>query len=127
VSAAVDASGSVAAKFPRGDNRIRWAHLSCGALRRLATAALFAAVALSASAQEAQSLAQQAKNPFADLVNLQFFYDANLGVAPANNTQQALTVEPLVPLHLNSDWIIVTRTSLQLTQPVDPARTPSLP
>jgi hypothetical protein len=81
-------------------------------LRRLATAALFAAVALSASAQEAQSLAQQAKNPFADLVNLQFFYDANLGVAPANNTQQVLTVQPLVPFHLNSDWIVVTRTIL---------------
>jgi len=97
---------------------MRWFSLSCGALRRLATAALLSAVALSASAQETQSLAQQAKNPFADLVNLQFFYDANLGVAPANNTQQVLTVEPLVPFHLNSDWIIVTRTSLPLiTQP----------
>ena len=81
-------------------------------MRVLATAALLTAVVLSASAQEAQSLAQAAKNPFADLVNLQFFYDANLGVAPANNTQQVVTVEPLVPFHLSSDWIVVTRTSL---------------
>jgi len=81
-------------------------------MRRLATAALFIAVVLPASAQEAPSLARDAKNPFADLVNLQFFYDANLGVAPANNTQQALTVQPLVPFHLNSDWIVVTRTIL---------------
>jgi hypothetical protein len=97
---------------------MRWAHLSSGPLHCLARAALFSALTLSASAQEAQSLAQEAKNPFADLVNLQFFYDANLGVAPANNTQQVVTVEPLVPFHLNSDWILVTRTSLPfITQP----------
>jgi len=87
-------------------------------LRRLAAAAYLTAAALAASAQEAQSLAQQAKNPFADLVNLQFFYDANLGVAPANNTQQVVTFEPLVPFHLNNDWIVLTRTSLPIiTQP----------
>ena len=97
---------------------MRWARLSSGPLGRVATAAFFTAVALSASAQEAQSLAQQAKNPFADLVNLQLFYDANLGVAPANNTQQVLTVQPLIPINLNSEWIVVTRTILPLiTQP----------
>ena len=112
MSAVVDGGGSVAENFPCGDNRTRWARLSCKALRRLATAALLSAVALSASAQETQSLAQERENPFADLVDLQFFYDANLGVAPANNTQQALTVQPLVPFHLNSDWIVVTRTIL---------------
>ena len=116
--AAVDAGGSNPAKFPRGVNRIRWDLLSIGAIRSLATAALFIGLPLSASAQEAQSLAKQAKNPFADLVNLQFFYDANLGVAPANNTQQVLTVQPLIPFDLNSDWIVLTRTILPLiTQP----------
>ena len=97
---------------------MRRAHLNSAALRGLATAALFTALPLSASAQEAQSLAQKAKNPFADLVNLQFFYDANLGVAPADNTQQLLTVQPLVPFHLDSDWIVLTRTILPfITQP----------
>ena len=87
-------------------------------LSRLSTAALFTALALPAIAQETRSLAREAKNPFADLVNLQFFYDANLGVAPANNTQQVLTVQPLVPFHLSSDWIVVTRTVLPfITQP----------
>ena len=89
-----------------------------GRCAELAIAALFIALPLPAFAQESQSLAQQARNPFADLVNLQFFYDANLGVAPANNTQQVLTVQPLIPFDLNSDWIVVTRTILPLiTQP----------
>ena len=118
MSTAVDAGGSTPAKFPCGKNSVRRARLSSEALRRLATAAFFAALPLSGSAQEAQSLAKQAKNPFADLVNLQFFYDANLGVAPANNTQQLLTVQPLIPFDLNSDWIVLTRTILPLiTQP----------
>ena len=86
--------------------------------RLAATAMLLAVLAVPASAQEVQSLARDAKNPFADLVNLQFFYDANLGVAPANNTQQVLTVQPLVPFHFGSNWIVVTRTILPfITQP----------
>jgi hypothetical protein len=60
---------------------------------RCATAALFTVLALPASAQDAQSLAREAKNPFADLINLQFFYDANLRVAPANETQQVLIIQ----------------------------------
>jgi hypothetical protein len=85
------------------------------ALAKLAaTAALFTALASPAFAQDAQSLVKEAKNPFADLINLQFFYDANLRVAPANETQQVLTIQPLIPFHLNSDWMIITRTILPL-------------
>jgi hypothetical protein len=80
----------------------------------IARAVLFAALASPAIAQDAQLSAKDALNPFADLINFQFFYDANLGVAPANNTQQVLTIQPLIPVHLNSDWIIITRTTLPL-------------
>ena len=106
MSAAVAANGSDSAwTFPPENSVTRPGKLT-------ATALLLAGFALHASAQETQSLARDAKNPFADLVNLQLFYDANLGVAPANNTQQVLTIQPLVPFHLNSDWIVVTRTIL---------------
>jgi hypothetical protein len=76
--------------------------------------ALLVALAAPAHAQQAPSMAQEAKNPFADLINLQLFYDANFGVAPANNTQQVLTIQPLIPIHLNRDWIVITRTILPL-------------
>ena len=71
------------------------------------TVALFTALAFPAFAQDAQSLTREAKNPFADLINLQFFYDATLRVMPANNTQQVLTIQPLIPIHLNSNWIVI--------------------
>src|ERR1039457_1862072 len=81
---------------------------------RLATAALFTVLAVPAFAQDTQSLAREAKNPFADLINLQFFYDANLWVAPGNETQQVLTIQPLIPFNLNADWTLITRTILPL-------------
>jgi hypothetical protein len=92
-----------------GANR-RSPSLAC----KLAALALLAAIGTRAAAQETSSLAKDAKNPFADLVNLQLFYDANLAVSPANNTQQVLTLQPLVPVHLDKDWIIITRTILPL-------------
>ncbi len=69
-----------------------------------------------APAQEAGSLAKEAKNPFSDLINLQFFYDVYPGVAPAKNTEQVLTLQPLIPFHLNSDWIVITRTILPFVE-----------
>lgn len=83
---------------------------------RYAIAVILTVSALPALAQEAPGLVKEAKNPFADLINLQFFYDVYPGVAPANNTQQVLTIQPLIPIHLNSDWIIITRTILPIIE-----------
>jgi hypothetical protein len=85
-------------------------------LIRNVTAALFTLLTLPAFAQDTQSLAREAKNPFADLINLQFFYDATLRAGPANETQQVLTLQPLIPFNLNSRWTIVTRTILPLIE-----------
>jgi hypothetical protein len=57
-----------------------------------ATAALLMLVAVPAFAQDQQSLAKEAKNPFTKLVNLQFFYDAGLAVGPDKETQSVLTI-----------------------------------
>ena len=86
------------------------------ALLRCATAVLATVLASPAFSQEAQSLVKEAKNPFANLINLQFFYDANLHVAPANETQQVLTIQPLIPFNLNADWTVITRTILPLIE-----------
>ena len=81
---------------------------------RGAIVALLTILACPAVAQDAQLLAKQARNPFADLINLQLFYDANLRVAPANETQQELIIQPLIPFNLNNDWMLITRTILPL-------------
>jgi hypothetical protein len=85
-------------------------------IRLIATvqALALSVLALPALAQDAQSLVREAKNPFADVTNLQLIYDANLGLEPGNQTQQVLTVQPLIPFAVTSTWSIITRTILPL-------------
>jgi hypothetical protein len=97
---------------------------------RFATAVLLAACALPAwaqDAQDAQSLAREAKNPLANLINVQFIYDAGLNVGPENKTQDTLTIQPVIPFALNADWSVITRTVLPLiSQPaLAPGATPA--
>jgi len=77
-------------------------------------AALFSVLALPAMAQTGQSLVQLAKNPFADLTNLQFYNDVNLGLSPGNQTSQTVTFQPLIPFSVSPEWSIITRTVLPL-------------
>jgi hypothetical protein len=93
------------------------------AVIRYAAAAFVSVLALpvSTSAQDAPSLAQEAKNPFTDVTNLQLFYDANLGIEPGNQTQQLITLQPLIPFALNPNWSIITRTILPFMSQPGPA------
>jgi hypothetical protein len=81
---------------------------------RFGFAVLLAALASSAHAQDAQSLVREAKNPLANLVNVQFFYDALLNVGPDRNTQDTVTIQPVIPFVLNDNWSVITRTVLPL-------------
>jgi hypothetical protein len=67
-----------------------------------------------AFAQDEQTLARAAKNPLANLTNIQFLYDANLGIGPDNRTQHVLTFQPVIPFSVNADWSIITRTIMPL-------------
>jgi hypothetical protein len=80
----------------------------------VAAAALFIAQILPALAEDTQTLARAAKNPLANLVNVQFLYDANLGVGAADKTQHVLTFQPVIPFAVSDDWSIITRTILPL-------------
>ena len=77
-----------------------------------AAAAILSILWSTAFAQDAASLVREAKNPFADLTNLQFLYDATLG--PRNQTSQVVTLQPLVPFSVSPTWSIITRTILPL-------------
>ncbi len=81
---------------------------------RGATAAILMFLAAPGLAQQDQSLSKEAKNPFANLVNLQFYNDATLRVGPDKETQGVLTIQPLIPININADWTIITRTVLPL-------------
>jgi hypothetical protein len=83
-------------------------------IRWLSAAALFWILPSTVRAQDAQSLVREAKNPFADLTNLQFLYDASMGSAPRDQTSQVVTFQPLIPFSVAPNWSIITRTILPL-------------
>jgi len=63
-----------------------------------------------AIAGDESSVLKTAKNPFPNETNVQFIYDANLGVGAHDKTQHVLTVQPLIPFSINEDWNLITRT-----------------
>jgi opacity protein-like surface antigen len=68
---------------------------------------------------DTQSLAKAAQNPIADLISVPFQNNANFGVGPFNRTQDVLNIEPVVPMHLGNDWIVISRTIVPLTSQPD--------
>lgn len=57
-------------------------------------------------------LAQKLQNPVADLISvpLQFNYDAGLG--PNDTDRLILNIQPVIPITLNDDWSLISRTIL---------------
>jgi hypothetical protein len=95
---------------------MRIASIITGSL--IAAAALSALAVVPARGQDGQALTRASKNPFANVINVPFIYDANLNTGPDHKTQQVLNIEPLIPFSVSADWILVTRTIVPLiTQP----------
>ena len=64
--------------------------------------------------QDNEALAKAAQNPIANMISLPFQNNTNFNVGPENNTQNILNIQPVVPVHLNSDWNVITRTIMPL-------------
>ena len=54
------------------------------------------------------------QNPLADLISLPFQNQTNFNVGPNKGTQDILNVQPIIPIHINEDWNVITRTILPL-------------
>jgi hypothetical protein len=62
----------------------------------------------------------------ADLISVPFQNNTNFRFGPRRGTQDILNIQPVVPIHLNDDWNLITRTIVPLTwQPqLAPSGTP---
>jgi opacity protein-like surface antigen len=72
------------------------------------------------AAESSESLAKKSQNPIADMVSLPFQSNTNFNSGPFNRTQEILNIQPVVPLHLNEDWNVISRTIIPLISQPDP-------
>jgi len=57
----------------------------------------------------AADLAVKLQNPVADLISVQFQNNFNFGVGENNGTLYLLNFQPVIPLHLTSEWNYIVR------------------
>jgi hypothetical protein len=67
-----------------------------------------------------EDLQKASQNPIADLVSLPFQSNTNFNSGPFNRTQEVLNIQPVVPMHLNEDWNVISRTIIPVVSQPDP-------
>jgi hypothetical protein len=67
----------------------------------------------------AEELAKLAQNPVGNLISVPFQNNTNLNVGPDKGTQNILNIQPVIPVSVNEDWNIITRTIVPvISQPL---------
>ncbi|MHC4836270.1 MAG: neuromedin U [Planctomycetota bacterium] len=59
---------------------------------------------------DATKLAKATQNPIADLISLPFQWNVGFETGPEGHTSSVLNIQPVIPLSLNNDWNLITRT-----------------
>jgi len=67
------------------------------------------------TAQSREALAKAAQNPIANMISLPLQNNINLNIGADDSTQNILNIQPVYPLSLNDDWMVITRTILPVT------------
>jgi hypothetical protein len=67
-----------------------------------------------AAEQSTEELAKAAQNPIANMISLPFQNNLNFNYGPQGSPQNILNIQPVIPVHLSSDWNLITRTILPL-------------
>jgi opacity protein-like surface antigen len=74
----------------------------------------------SPEAHDDDALATASQNPVANMISLPFQNNANFHAGPFNRTQDILNIQPVIPMPLNSEWIVISRTIIPLMSQPDP-------
>jgi len=95
-----------------GDNEMHPPSLKIRAIRLLSSLPFLLAIgAANASAEASETeLAKQTQNPVANLISVPFQNNTSYNVGPRDRTQNVMNIQPVIPLDLNDDWMLITRT-----------------
>ena len=63
----------------------------------------------SAAPADAAALAEKLQNPVADLISVQFQNNFNFGLGEDKGTLYLLNFQPVIPLHITSEWNYIVR------------------
>jgi hypothetical protein len=67
-----------------------------------------------AAEMTAEELAKLAQNPVGNLISVPFQNNTNLNYGPDKGTQNILNIQPVIPIAVDKDWNIITRTIVPL-------------
>ena len=65
-------------------------------------------------AADEPDLAQLVQNPIAKVISLPFQNNLMFGVGPVHDPQDVLNIQPVLPIQINDDWNVITRTIIPL-------------
>ena len=57
-----------------------------------------------------EELAKLAQNPVGNLISVPFQDNVNLNTGPLKGTQNVLNIQPVIPVSVNEEWNVITRT-----------------
>ena len=61
---------------------------------------------------DAEQLAKLAQNPVGNLISVPFQSNTNFNLGADKKTQEILNIQPVIPISVNNEWNIITRTIL---------------
>jgi hypothetical protein len=79
---------------------------------RLAASAAFLATSASLSFAQDADLAKKLSNPVASLISVPFQFNYDSGYGPLDGQKSVLNIQPVIPISLNDDWNLISRTIL---------------
>lgn len=62
----------------------------------------------------ASDLAQKLQNPVADLISVPFQFNYDEGFGPRDASRYTLNIQPVIPIELNEDWNVISRTIIPI-------------
>lgn len=64
------------------------------------------------TAKSEQDLLKAVQNPVADLISVPIQNNTNFGVNPYGRVQNVISLQPVIPVNVSDNWMLITRVAL---------------